>query len=66
MHINKLDNQDTQEYLDTMEALGLVQYIDQQTHQLGNTLDLVYTESLEPIKIYHAFTSTYISDHSLT
>ena len=46
-HINKLDNQDTQAYLDTMEALGLVQHIDQQTHQLGNTLDLVYTESLE-------------------
>ena len=34
MHINKLDNQDTQAYLDTMEALGLVQHIDQQTHQL--------------------------------
>ena len=49
IHVNKLDNQDTQAYLDTMEALGLVQQIDQQTHQLGNTLYLVYTESLEPI-----------------
>ena len=48
-----------------MKALGLVQHLDQQTHQLGNTLDLVYTESLEPIKIYHAFTSSYISDHRL-
>ena len=48
-----------------MEALGLVQQIDQQTHQIGNTLDLVYTESLEPIKVYHTFTSTYISDHHL-
>ena len=65
IHINKLDNQDTQAYLDTMEALGLVQHIDQQTHQLGNTLDLVYTGSLEPIRIYHAFTSSYISDHCL-
>ena len=46
-----------------MEALGLVQHIDQQTHQLGNTVDLIYTESLEPLKVYHAFTSTYISDH---
>ena len=48
-----------------MEALGLVQHIHQQTHQLGNTLDLVYTESLQPIRIYHAFTSSYISDHRL-
>ena len=63
IHINKLDNQDTQAYLDTMEALGLVQHIDQQTHQLGNTLDLVYTKSLKAIRIYHAFTSSYISDH---
>ena len=44
IHVNKLDNQDTQAYLDTMEALGLIQHINQQTHQLGNTLDLVYTE----------------------
>ena len=65
VHINKLDNQDTQSYIDTMEALGLVQHIDQQTHQLGNTLDLIYMESLEPLKVYHVFTSTYISDHCL-
>ena len=65
VHVNKLDNQDTQAYIDTMEALGLVQHIDQPTHQLGNTLDLIYTESLEPILVNHAFTSSYISDHCL-
>ena len=32
IHVNKLDDNDTQAYLGTMEALGLVQYIDQQTH----------------------------------
>ena len=48
-----------------MEALGLVQHINQPTHQLGNTLDLIYTESLEPIPVSHAFTSNYISDHCL-
>ena len=65
IHINILDNQHTQAYLDTVEALGLVQHIDQQTHQLGNTLDPVHMESLELIKVYHTFTSTYISDHCL-
>ena len=28
IHVNKLDNQDTQAYLDTMEALRLAQHID--------------------------------------
>ena len=65
IYINRLDNQDTQAYIDTMEALGLVQHINQPTHQLGNTLDLIYTESLEPIPVSHAFTSNYISDHCL-
>ena len=32
IHINKLDDHDTQAYIDTMEALGLIQHIDQQTH----------------------------------
>ena len=65
IHVNRLDSHDTQSYIDTMEALGLVQHIDQQTHQLRNTLDLIYRESLEPLKVYHAFTSMYISDHCL-
>ena len=65
VHVNRLDNQDTQAYIDTMEALGLVQHINQPTHQLGNTLDLIYTESLEPIPVSHAFTSNFISDHCL-
>ena len=65
VHVNRLDNQDTQEYIDTMEALGLVQHIDQPTHQLGNTLDLIYMESLEPMLVNHAFTSNFISDHCL-
>ena len=65
VHVNRLDNQDTQTYIDTMEALGLVQHINQPTHQQGNTLDLIYTESLEPILVSHAFTSNFISDHCL-
>ena len=65
IHVNRLDNQDTQAYIDTMEALGLVQHIDQPTHQLGNTLDLIYTESLKPILVNHAFTSNFILDHCL-
>ena len=48
-----------------MEALGLVQHIDQLTHQLGNTLDHIYTESIDTLGISHAFTSNYILDHKM-
>ena len=48
-----------------MEALGLVQHIDKPTHQLGNTLDHIYTESLDQLGVQHAFIGSYISDHRL-
>ena len=46
-----------------MEALGLQQHIDKPTHQLRNTLDLIYTESLYRIRVLHSFISNFISDH---
>ena len=48
-----------------MEALGPVQDIDKPTHQLGNTLDQIYTESLDALGVQKAFISTYISDHRI-
>ena len=48
-----------------MEALGLVQHINKPTHQLGNILDHIYTESLDQLGISHTFIGTYISDHRL-
>ena len=58
-------NPDSIVYYDTMEAMGLIQHIVEPTHQLGITLDLIYTESLEVIKVLHAFLWDYISDHRL-
>ena len=37
-----------------MEALGLKQHIDKPMHKLGNTLDLIYTESLNRVKVLHS------------
>ena len=56
---------DSLAFYDTMEALGLVQHIDKPTHQLGNTLDHIYTESLDQLGVQHAFIGSYISDHRL-
>ena len=63
--IQDLNKPDSLAFIDTMEALGLVQHIDKPTHQLGNTLDHIYTESLDTLGVSHTFISTYISDHRL-
>ena len=45
--------------------MRLTQHIIEPTHQLGNTLNLIYSESLEVVKVLHAFLGDYISDHRL-
>ena len=58
--VQDLNNPDSLAFYDTMEALGLVQHINTPTHQLGNTLDHIYTESLDQLGVQHAFTGSYI------
>ena len=48
-----------------MEALGLTQHIYHPTHQLGNTLDHIYTESIDALEVRHSFLGDYLSDHRL-
>ena len=63
--VQDLGNLDSQTYIDTMEALGLTQHIHHPTHQLGNTLDHIYTESIDTLGVRHSFLGDYISDHRL-
>ena len=42
IHVQDLANLDSPVYNDTMEAMGLIQHKVEPTHQLGNTLDLIY------------------------
>ena len=60
-----LANLDLLVYNDTIVAMGLIQHIREPTHQLGNTFNLIYTESLEVIKVLHTFLGNYILDHRL-
>ena len=48
-----------------MEALGLTQHIHHPTHQPGNTLDHIYTESIDTLGVRHSFLGDYVSDHRL-
>ena len=63
--VQDLSNPDNITYRDTMEALGLHQHISIATHQLGNTLDHIYTESINTLGVLHSFQGDYISDHRL-
>ena len=49
---NKIDtNADIEIFMDTIEKLGLQQWVDFETHHLGNTIDLVFTELASNIEM---------------
>ena len=62
MHAQGLGNLEASIYNDTMEALGLTQHVLEQTNKLGNTLDVIHTESIETIKVLHTFIGGHVSD----
>ena len=49
IHIDYAEDPDAQTFNDTMEALGLQQHVTFPTHQAGNTLDLIFTETISKI-----------------
>ena len=65
IHVQDPANPDSIVHNDTMEAMEIIQHIIEPTHQLENTLDFIYTESLEAIKVLHAFLGYYIFSHRL-
>ena len=61
IHINKRgEEEDVTIFMDTIETLGFQQHVNFLTHRMGNTLDLVLTESLEPFKIKTILPGNYI------
>ena len=62
MHIDNPLGMEAQTFMDTMEALGLQQYVSFQTHQAGNTLDLIFAEATSQFSI-RTFKGRFISDH---
>ena len=65
IHTQDTENPDSIIYNDTMEALGLKQHIDKPTHRLENTLDLIYMESLDRVRVIHSSIGNFISDHGI-
>ena len=62
IHVDNPPYTEAQIYMDTMEALGLQQHVNFQTHHAGNTLDLIFTETTCQFNM-RISKSRYISDH---
>ena len=65
IHTQYTESTDSITYNNTMEVLGLTQHIEKPTHRLGNTLDLIYMESLDRVRVIHSFIGNVISDHRI-
>ena len=65
IHNQDMENPDSITYNDMMVALGLLQPIDKPPHKFGNTLDLIYMESLNRVRVIHSFIGNFISNHRI-
>ena len=64
MQTNKIDtNAVIKNFMDTIEALGLQQWVDFGTHRLGNTINLVFTELALNIEMMRCTPDPFISNH---
>ena len=66
MHINNMDDQETQTLLDSLAAFNITQHIRIPTHKKGHTLGIIITitedDSFQPT---NTIAGPYISDHWL-
>ncbi len=63
IHVNKLDDPNTKTFMDILSQFNLVQHINEATHKLGNTLDLMFTRRIS-ILLNHEV-DFQISDHNI-
>ena len=65
LQVNNPNDDDACNFLETTQALDLHQNITFPTHVLGNTLDLIFSEANNKIKVEECTQGDYISDHCL-
>ena len=62
IHVDNPSDTEAQIFTYTMQALGFQQHVNFQTHCVGNTLDLLFTESASRFNM-RTFKGSYILDH---
>ena len=65
IHINDENDADAQSFADCMKAIGLEQHVNFYTHNLGNTLDHIYTLVGAATTVQQCRAGPFISDHRL-
>ena len=63
IHINKQEDPEANVLMDTITALGLQQHTNFITHHSGNTLDLIFTETIMRQKVLKCIPGPFISGH---
>ena len=63
IHVDDENDPEAQGFLDCMIALGLEQHVHHHTHNKLHTLDHLYAESLDGLKVSNVHTDLLISDH---
>ena len=65
LHVNNENDDDCMNVLEMMLALGLKQNVMFDTHKLGNTLDLIFTETESKITVKSVYKGEQLLDHSI-
>ena len=63
LHVSDVNDNDSTIFIDTIEAMGLIQHVGEPTHRSGNTLDLMISEIQGNTTIKMVNTGPYTSDH---
>ena len=63
LHIDNKKDPEAQLFTDMIAALGPDCYVNFPTHESGQSLDLVFNETLSEMKIITCNLVTYLSDH---
>ena len=63
IHVGDEDDAETMAFLDTIEALGLEQWVDEPTHRSDDILGLVISRVEHKTKPVRCTTGGFISDH---
>ena len=63
VHVDDLTNPDATRLLDLLDSMGLRQHVNQPTHELGHTIDLIITRQSDSIICGSPVTDHLFSDH---
>ena len=65
IHINEENDNNVNNFRETMEALGMMQHVKFSMHKANHTIDHIYTELFSDIKVTGCEKGDLISDHHI-